>query len=134
MKIFTVCYHQVCRPTSLPQVEQSPSIFLSMFCFQTDVQWFLGCTQPLFQKGLMVRQLSGHVSSRMLSCHRPSSVVHVAQVTLPFHRTFPPILLVVRFARVRQLLLLSLCGRLFLPLRSFLSDGVCLCHDSIFQS
>ena len=55
--------------------------------------------------------------------------VHVAQVTIAFHRS-PTIFLVVRIARGRQLFHLSLWGRLFLPLRSLLSDEVCLCHDS----
>ena len=46
--------------------------------------------------------------------------------SIPSHN---PTILVVRFARVR-LLFPSLFGRLLLP-RSFLSDGRCLCHDSV---
>ena len=63
-----------------------------------------------------------HIVSRMVSCHRPFCRARCASnSSIPSHS--PIILLVIH--------LLSLCGRLFLPLRSFLRDEECLCHDSI---
>ena len=89
----------------------------------------LGCTQPMFRWELMVRQISGHICSRRLSCHRPFCRARCASNTgIPSHS--PTICLIVHFALVRKLFL-SLCGRLFLPLRSFLSDDGSLCRDSI---
>ena len=50
-------------------VEHSPRIFLSAFSFQADgsltcLLRLLGCTQPMFQKGLMVRAASRDGRSR----------------------------------------------------------------------
>ena len=78
----------------------------------------------------MVRQILGHISSRLLSCHRPLYHARCESInSIPSHSA--TILLVVRFALVRWRFLLSLCRRLSLPLRSFLSDEECLRHDSI---
>ena len=70
------------------------------------------------------------IFSRMLSCHRPSCRARCAKNNnLPPNN--PNFLLVIRFARKPSRFLLSLCGRLFLPLRSFLGDDVRLYHSIV---
>ena len=79
--------------------------------------------------------LSNSLPKRLFGCFLAVGplVLHTARVTLAFLRAVSPFFLVDHCVPVRQLSPLSLCGRLFLPLRSFLSDEECLYHDSIVQ-
>ena len=58
------------------------------------------------------------------------SVLLVSQVTKAIHRTVPPLFRLVTLNKCDRSSLLSLFGRLCLPLRSFLSDEVSSCHGS----
>ena len=98
--------------------------------FMTCLSLSLGFTPPMFRKESWWSVKCLAIFSRMLSCHRPSCRARCAKNNnIPSNN--PNFLLVIRFARKPSRFLLSLCGRLCLPLRSFLGDDVRLCHSIV---
>ena len=67
-----------------------PAFFVRTGEYLTCLPRYLEGTEPMFRREPMVRQMSHHIVSRMLSCHRPFFAVHAAQDTTAFHRTVPP--------------------------------------------
>ena len=66
LQIFKICNHQVTWPTSSRTWNITQKILLSALSFHTDLlltglSRYLGCTLPVFQNTLMVRQMSSHI-------------------------------------------------------------------------